>query len=58
MVVEMDEKMMEKIQNLRQYLPETSKEELEQILKYGEKIRAEWERKKKSFWSECGIYDI
>ena len=37
---------IEQIGKLRQFLPEKSREELDEILAYWEKIKAEWERKK------------
>ena len=42
-------KTIEQIQNLKPYLPEKTQEELDEILTYWEKIKIEWERKKKSF---------
>ena len=44
-------KTIEQIQNLKPYLPEKTQEELDEILAYWEKIKVEWERKKKEFWA-------
>ena len=46
------EKPIEYIQNLRLYLPEKTQEELDEILAYGEKMRIEWEKKKKDLWDK------
>ena len=41
----------DKIAELRKYLPEKSREELEEILKYWEEIRNRWDQKKRIFWT-------
>ena len=42
------------IDRLGQFLSTKSKEELDEILAYWEKIKAEWERKRKEFWDKYG----
>ena len=41
MMVETEKNTIAQIEDLKQYLPDKTQEELEQILAYGEKIRAE-----------------
>ena len=57
MVIE-QEQSIEQIKKLEQFLPEGSKEEMAQILAYWEKIKAEWERKKKEFWENHKVSDF
>ena len=52
MAAEREDTPIEQIQKLKQFLPERSKEEMAQILAYWEKMKAEWERKKKEFWDK------
>ncbi len=56
MANETSNKPIEEIQKLEQYLPDEKKAELAQILTFGERIKAEWEKKKKEFWNEH-LYD-
>ena len=56
MANETSNKPIEEIQLLKQFLPEKKQEELAQILTFGERIKAEWEKKKKEFWNEH-LYD-
>ena len=44
------ERSIEEIKKLRQYLPESTNEELENILEYWEEIKKRWEEKKQEFW--------
>ena len=46
------EKAIAEIEKLKNHLPKEKKEELTEILAYWEKIKAEWERKKKEFWGK------
>ena len=50
MAVEKENTLIEQIQELKQYLSESTNEELEQILKYWEEVKARWEREKQEFW--------
>ena len=50
MAMEAEKQSIEHIQKLRQYLPESTNEELEQIFAYWEKMKAEWEKREKEFW--------
>ena len=45
------ERSIEQIGKLRQFLPENTNEELDDILAYGEEMRKEWLKKKQNFWS-------
>ena len=51
MIVETKDIPIESISKLWLYLSEWSKWKIWEILAYWEKIKAEWERKKKEFWS-------
>ena len=52
------EKPIGQIQNLKPYLSVETQKELDEILAYWEKIKAEWERKKKEFWSMHDRHDF
>ena len=51
-MAESAEKVIGHIEDLRQFLSESTNEELEAILKYWEEMKKEWERKKKEFWGK------
>ena len=42
--------------NLKDYLPEDKKKELEEILSFWERIKKQWEKKKKEFWENNRNY--
>ena len=58
MVNETQNKPIEQIQKLEQFLPNEKQDELAKILDYWEKIKAEWEREKKEFWETYNRYDF
>ena len=51
MLMESQKQHVEHIYKLEQFLSARSKEELEEILAFWEKIKAEWERMRDEFWN-------
>ena len=56
--MEKENKVIEQIKDLWQYLSESSKTELQQILMFWEKYKKEWERLKDEFWKNHKREDL